>query len=386
MQIHVAGRLQHTEEYYFSKKLREIDQLNQTGEKVINLGIGSPDLPPHPSVIETLHEYASLPDTHGYQSYRGVPALRQAISVWYARYYGVTLDADTEVLPLIGSKEGIVHICMTYLQAGDKALIPNPGYPAYAAAVRLSGATAVPYALHAENNWLPDLEALSQQDLSNVKLMWLNYPHMPTGVKASLSFFREVVAFAKRHQILLCHDNPYSFILNDDPQSLLAVEGALDVAIELNSLSKSANMAGWRIGMLAAAEDRINEILRFKSNMDSGTFLPTQMAATKALALGPDWYDSLNTTYHARRKKVHQLLDELGCTYDPDQIGLFVWAKTPDIYPDGYALSDEILQKSKVFITPGGIFGSGGNSYIRVSLCATEEVLESAIKRIQSID
>lgn len=382
MQIHIAGRLQHTEEYYFSKKLREIDQLNQTGEKVINLGIGSPDLPPHPSVTETLHEYASLPDTHGYQSYRGVPALRQAISTWYARYYGVTLNADTEVLPLIGSKEGIVHICMTYLQAGDKALIPNPGYPAYAAAVRLSEATAIPYALHAENNWLPDLEALSRQDLSNVKLMWLNYPHMPTGAKASLSFFRDVVAFARQHQILLCHDNPYSFILNDDPQSLLAVEGALDVAIELNSLSKSANMAGWRIGMLAAAADRINEILRFKSNMDSGTFLPTQMAAAKALALGPDWYESLNATYRIRRKKVYQLLDGLGCVYDPNQVGLFIWAKIPDTYPDGYALSDEILQKSKVFITPGGIFGSGGDSYIRVSLCATEEVLENAINRI----
>ena len=382
MQIQVADRLQHTEEYYFSKKLREIDTLNQTGEKVINLGIGSPDLPPHPTVIQTLHEYAALPHTHAYQNYKGIPALRQAITGWYKRYYGVSLNPDTNVLPLIGSKEGIVHTCMTYLQDGDEALIPNPGYPTYSSAVRLSGAMGVPYTLTPENNWMPDLDALAKKDLSRVKLMWLNYPHMPTGTAATETFFREAVAFAKQYGILLCHDNPYSFILNDEPQSLMAIDGAMDIAIELNSLSKSANMAGWRIGMLVASETRINEILRFKSNMDSGMFLPAQMAAAKALALGPEWYDELNNTYQRRRQKVYRLLDQLGCVYARTQVGLFVWAKVPISYPNGYSLSDEILQKSRVFITPGGIFGDGGDAYIRVSLCATEAVLDEAYERI----
>ncbi len=382
MQIQVAERLQHTEEYYFSKKLREIDTLNQTGVKVINLGIGSPDLPPHPSVIQTLHDYAALPHTHAYQNYKGIPALRQAIADWYARYYGVSLDPNTNVLPLIGSKEGIVHTCMTYLQTGDEALIPNPGYPTYSSAVRLSGATGIPYTLTPENNWLPDLDALAKEDLSRVKLMWLNYPHMPTGTAANEAFFKEMIAFAKQYNILLCHDNPYSFILNDHPQSLMAIDGALDVAIELNSLSKSANMAGWRVGMLVASETRINEIIRFKSNMDSGMFLPVQMAAAKALSLGPDWYAELNNTYRNRRQKVYQLLDKLGCSYDRNQVGLFVWANTPATYASGYALSDKILQKSRVFITPGGIFGDGGNAYIRVSLCATESVLDEAYERI----
>lgn len=382
MQIQVAKRLQHTEEYYFSKKLREIEALNQSGEKVINLGIGSPDLPPHPSVVETLHEYASLPNTHAYQNYKGVLPLRQAIADWYNRYYGVLLDPNINVLPLIGSKEGIVHICMTYLAEGDEALFPNPGYPAYSAAVRLSGATGIPYTLIPENNWLPDLDALAKTDLSRVKLMWLNYPHMPTGAPARESFFKEIVAFAKQHNILLCHDNPYSFILNDQPKSLMSVEGALEVAIELNSLSKSANMAGWRVGMLVGAETRINEIIRFKSNMDSGMFLPVQMAAAKALSLGPEWYSELNDTYQQRREKVYQLLDTLGCTYDKGQVGLFIWAKIPELYPDGYALSDEVLQRSRVFITPGGIFGSAGASYIRISLCATETTLDQACERI----
>src|SRR5690606_30069325 len=300
MQIQVAKRLQHTEEYYFSRKLREIETLNQSGEKVINLGIGSPDLPPHPSVIETLYEYASRPDTHAYQNYQGILPLRQAIADWYGRYYGVSLDPNQNVLPLIGSKEGIVHICMTYLAEGDEALFPNPGYPAYSAAIRLSGATGIPYNLNPENDWLPDLDALAKTDLSRVKLMWLNYPHMPTGASAKDSFFRDVVAFAKQHHILLCHDNPYSFILNEHPKSLMSVDGAMDVAIELNSLSKSANMAGWRIGMLVAAEERINEIIRFKSNMDSGMFLPLQMAAAKALSLGPQWYSELNHIYRNR--------------------------------------------------------------------------------------
>lgn len=383
MQINVAKRLQQTEEYYFSKKLREIDELNKSGARVINLGIGSPDLPPHPEVIQTLHEQASLPNTHGYQNYKGSPVLRKAIADWYERYYRVSLNPEKEVLPLIGSKEGIVHICMTYLQEGDEVLIPNPGYPAYAAAVRLSGATAVPYTMTEENDWLPNLKELEQTDLSKVRIMWINYPHMPTGSKATAAFFEAVIAFGKKHNILICHDNPYSFILNDHPQSILETEGAKDVAIELNSLSKSSNMAGWRIGMLCAAEERINEILRFKSNMDSGMFLPLQLAAAKALSLDSTWYTELNAAYQKRKNKALELLDLLNCSYRKDQVGLFIWAKVPEKYTNGYELSDEVLNKARVFITPGGIFGDAGNGYIRVSLCATETVFEEAIARIR---
>lgn len=382
MEIEVAKRLQHTEEYYFSKKLREIDALNQAGANVLNLGIGSPDLPPHPSVIDTLVEYASKPTTHAYQSYRGVPALRQAIAAWYDTHYGVSLNPDTQVLPLIGSKEGIVHICMTYLQEGDSVLVPNPGYPTYASAVRLSGATVIPYSLSEENGWFPNLDKLEQEGLSNVKMMWINYPHMPTGAAATPAFFKRIVDFARKHQILLCHDNPYSFILNDQPSSLMATEGAMDVAIELNSLSKSANMAGWRIGMLVGNADRVNEILRFKSNMDSGMFLPAQMAAATALGLGRDWYETLNNVYRARRQYVFDILDLLGCSYDKNQVGMFVWAKIPNQYADGYALSDEILHGARVFITPGGIFGDAGNEYIRISLCSPAERYEEARQRI----
>ncbi|EEI89772.1 aminotransferase, class I/II [Sphingobacterium spiritivorum ATCC 33300] len=288
-----------------------------------------------------------------------------------------------EILPLIGSKEGIVHICMTYLQEGDEVLIPNPGYPAYAAAVRLSGATAVPYTMTEENDWLPNLNELEQTDLSKVKIMWINYPHMPTGSKATTSFFEAVIAFGKKYNILICHDNPYSFILNDHPQSILETEGAKDVAIELNSLSKSSNMAGWRIGMLCAAEERINEILRFKSNMDSGMFLPLQLAAAKALSLDSAWYTELNAAYQKRKDKALELLDLLSCSYREDQVGLFIWAKVPEKYTNGYQLSDEVLNKARVFITPGGIFGDAGNGYIRVSLCATEAVFEEAIARIR---
>ncbi|MGN0003786.1 MAG: pyridoxal phosphate-dependent aminotransferase, partial [Sphingobacterium composti] len=294
MEIQVAKRLQHTEEYYFSKKLREIDEMNKAGAQVINLGIGSPDLPPHPEVVKVLNEQAALSNTHGYQNYKGAPALRQAMADWYARYYTVNLDANTEILPLIGSKEGIVHICMTYLQEGDEVLIPNPGYPAYTSAVRITGATPVPYTLTQGNNWLVDFEELESRDLSKVKMMWINYPHMPTGALANKEFFEKVIAFGKKHNILICHDNPYSFILNDSPESIMAIEGAKEVAIELNSLSKSSNMAGWRIGMLVANETRIGEILRFKSNMDSGMFLPLQLAAAKALSLDKSWYTQLN--------------------------------------------------------------------------------------------
>lgn len=383
MHIEVAQRLQHTEEYYFSTKLREIDEMNKRGAQVINLGIGSPDLPPHPDVLRVLNEEASKNNTHGYQSYRGAAALREAMADWYNRYYRVHLNPQTEILPLIGSKEGIVHVCMTYLQEGDKVLIPNPGYPAYTSAVRVSGATAISYELKAENNWQPDFEALENSDLSNVKMMWINYPHMPTGTPATMELFERVVAFGKKHNILICHDNPYSFILNDKPLSLMAVPDAKEVAIELNSLSKSSNMAGWRIGMLIADESRINEILRFKSNMDSGMFLPLQLAAATALRLDSSWYSELNAVYAKRREKVFHIMDILECHYDQEQVGLFVWAKVPNKYADGYRLSDDILYRAHVFITPGGIFGSAGEQYIRISLCAKEDVLDQAIERIK---
>jgi len=384
MEIEVAKRLQQTEEYYFSKKLREIDQMNQAGAQVINLGIGSPDLPPHPEVIKELHEQAMLPNNHGYQSYKGALALRQAMADWYYRYYSVTLDPNTEILPLIGSKEGIVHICMTYLQEGDEVLIPNPGYPAYTSAVRLTGATIVPYTLQQESNWLIDFDALEQRDLSKVKMLWMNYPHMPTGASANMDFFKKAIAFAKKHNILIVHDNPYSFILNKEPISILAVEGALDVAIELNWLSKSSNMAGWRIGMLMADSKRIDEILRFKSNMDSGMFLPMQLAAAKALRLDSSWYDTLNEEYALRREKVYQIMDLLGCSYDKNQVGLFIWAKIPSNYANSYLLADDVLYKAKVFITPGGIFGTAGEQYIRISLCGKLQTLDAAIERLKA--
>jgi aspartate/methionine/tyrosine aminotransferase len=380
----LSHRLEGIGEYYFSSKLREIDELNKAGKGIINLGIGSPDLPPHPDVIKTLQDEASKENVHAYQSYKGSPILREAIAEWYKKYYAVNIAPATEILPLLGSKEGIMHICMTYLNEGDQVLIPNPGYPTYTSAVKLAGGTPLYYELTAENNWAPDFENLEKSDLSKVKLMWVNYPHMPTGQLPSKLLFEKLVAFAKKHQILICHDNPYSFILNDTPMSLLSIEGAKEVVIELNSLSKSHNMAGWRVGMLIAAEERINEILRFKSNMDSGMFLPVQLAAAKALSLDKSWYNSVNKIYQARREKVFELLDVLKCVYSKEQVGLFVWANVPSEYKDGYALSDKVLYDANVFITPGGIFGSAGNDYIRVSLCGSVEKFSEAIKRIEA--
>jgi aspartate/methionine/tyrosine aminotransferase len=380
----LSHRLEGIGEYYFSSKLREIDELNKAGKGIINLGIGSPDLPPHPDVIKTLQNEASKENVHAYQSYKGSPILREAIAEWYKKYYAVNIAPATEILPLLGSKEGIMHICMTYLNEGDQVLIPNPGYPTYTSAVKLAGGTPLYYELTAENNWAPDFENLEKSDLSKVKLMWVNYPHMPTGQLPSKLLFEKLVAFAKKHQILICHDNPYSFILNDTPMSLLSIEGAKEVVIELNSLSKSHNMAGWRVGMLIAAEERINEILRFKSNMDSGMFLPVQLAAAKALSLDKSWYNSVNKIYQSRREKVFELLDVLKCVYSKEQVGLFVWANVPSEYKDGYALSDKVLYDANVFITPGGIFGSAGNDYIRVSLCGSVEKFSEAIKRIEA--
>jgi LL-diaminopimelate aminotransferase len=384
MNFKTANRLASINEYYFSQKLREIDSLNKEGKNIINLGIGSPDLPPHPDVIKVLQDEAAKLNTHAYQSYKGSPILRNAIAAWYNTWYGVKLNADTEVLPLIGSKEGIMHICMTYLNNGDEALIPNPGYPTYKAAVTLAGGVCVDYDLVEENNWLPDFEALSKKDLSKVKLMFVNYPHMPTGQLPTKEVFEKIIDFAKANNILVVHDNPYSFILNEKPMSILHVGGAKDVAIELNSLSKSQNMAGWRVGIMCGAKERIEDVLRFKSNMDSGMFLPVQLAAAKALSLNKNWYEKVNNVYGVRKEKAIELLDLLNCMYDKTQAGMFVWAKIPTNFEDGYKLSDDVLYNANVFITPGGIFGSNGNDYVRVSLCAPVEKFEEAIERLKN--
>jgi aspartate/methionine/tyrosine aminotransferase len=413
--MQTSKRLEGIGEYYFSQKLREIEELNKQGKNIINLGIGSPDLPPHPDVIKVLQEESAKPDVHTYQSYKGSPVLRRAMSDWYKKWYAVDLNPDTEILPLIGSKEGIMHICMTYLNKNDEVLVPNPGYPTYSSAVKLAGGKCKEYKLSEKNNYEPDFKKLKKivQKAKRkvcakvaspkgggregaVKLMFVNYPQMPTGQLPSKALFEKLVAFGKKNNILIVHDNPYSFILNDDPMSLLGVQGAKDWVIELNSLSKSHNMAGWRVGMLCGAKERIEEVLRFKSNMDSGMFLPVQLAAAKALTLEKDWHDEVNKVYNARRKKVFQLLDLLNCKYSKQQAGMFVWAKVPEKYlkyedfskipplGGGGALSDDVLYNSNVFITPGGIFGSAGEQYIRISLCAPVEKFEEAINRIKN--
>lgn len=381
--MQTAKRLEGIGEYYFSQKLREIDSLNKEGKNIINLGIGSPDMPPHPDVVKILQEEAAKPNTHAYQNYKGSPVLRKAIADWYKKWYGVTLNADTEILPLIGSKEGIMHICMTYLDKGDEVLVPDPGYPTYRSAVALAGGKCIEYTLKEKNNYEPEFEKLEAKKLAKVKLMFVNYPHMPTGQLPTMQLLEKLVAFGKKHNILIIHDNPYSFILNDNPVSLLQVKDAKDSVIELNSLSKSHNMAGWRVGMLCGAKERIEEVLRFKSNMDSGMFLPLQLAAAKALTLGEEWQQQVNDIYRKRREKVFQLLKLLKCKFSKEQAGMFVWAKIPASYKDGYVLSDEVLHKAHVFITPGAIFGKAGIKYIRVSLCAPVEKFEEAIQRIK---
>jgi LL-diaminopimelate aminotransferase len=382
MNISTSKRLDGIGEYYFSQKLREIDELNKQGKAIINLGIGSPDLPPHPDVIRVLQEESAKPNVHAYQSYKGSPVLRNAVKDWYSKWYNVSLDADKEILPLIGSKEGIMHICMTYLNEGDEVLVPNPGYPTYRSAVKLAGGICIDYELKEENNYEPDLDAIGNHN-GRIKLMFVNYPHMPTGQLPSARLFARLVDWAKKNNVLIVHDNPYSFILNENPVSLLSADGARDVVIELNSLSKSQNMAGWRVGVLVGAKERIDEVLRFKSNMDSGMFLPVQLAAAKALSLDKSWYNSVNSVYADRRKKVFHLLDLLGCTYSKQQVGMFVWARIPGNYKSGFELSDEVLYESNVFITPGGIFGNAGDAYIRVSLCSPVEKLDEAISRCE---
>ena len=386
MSLHIstASRLNTVEEYYFSTKLKQIAQFKAEGIPVINIGIGSPDLAPSQKTIDALTAAAANPDHHAYQGYQGIPALRKAFADFYATHYRVELNPASEVLPLMGSKEGIMHISMAYLEAGDETLIPNPGYPTYQAACSLAGAKVVPYELSEKTGWLPDLDALEARDLSKVKIMWVNYPHMPTGAKANLAFFERLKNFAEKHSILIVNDNPYSFILNDEPISMLAIPGMMDVGIELNSLSKSHNMAGWRIGALLGKPEFLNPVLKFKSNMDSGMFLPLQLAAVEALSADANWFKQQNTIYKSRQKLVFKLLDLLGCTYDQAQSGMFVWAKTPNNFSSGYTLSDQILIENAVFITPGGIFGSQGNEYIRISLCAKEEIFKEVIQRIKS--
>jgi aspartate/methionine/tyrosine aminotransferase len=383
MTILPANRISEVKEYYFSKKLREIDELRQQGIDIINLGIGNPDRSPSDEVLIELNETAANKGNHGYQSYIGIPELRQSFADWYTTYFNVSLNPATEILPLMGSKEGIMHISMAFLNKGDQVLVPNPGYPTYASVSHLVEAEIINYDLKEELNWQPDFDQLEKLDLSKVKMMWVNYPNMPTGANATLELFEKLVAFGKKHHILICNDNPYSFILNDDPLSIFRIEGAKDIAIELNSLSKSHNMAGWRVGMVAANPTFIQYILRVKSNMDSGMFKPLQLAAAKALSLGKEWYAEVNKEYLERRKLVWEIMDTLHCSYDKNQSGMFIWAKIPDNITSAIDLSDKILNQAHVFITPGTIFGTQGNRYIRISLCAKQDILLESIKRIK---
>ncbi|MGB4899723.1 MAG: aminotransferase class I/II-fold pyridoxal phosphate-dependent enzyme [Saprospiraceae bacterium] len=384
MIIEPSHRIATVEEYYFSTKLKHIAQMRAQGAEIINLGIGSPDLPPHPEVIETLNTWAHKPDAHGYQSYQGRPELRKAMADFYKKYFHTELNPDSEILPLIGSKEGIMHICMAFLNPGDKVLVPDPGYPTYSAAIKLAGATPIYYDLSPDKEWRLDLDDLAHVQPGEYKMMWINYPHMPTGQSADKPFLEKLLAWARQKNIILCNDNPYSFVLNEDYISLLSIEGAKDQAIELNSMSKAQNMAGWRVGMVATNKTWIDYILRFKSNMDSGMFLPMQMAAVKALQLGDDWYQQLNLIYYERKRHACRILDFLGCTYQADQKGMFLWAKVPDNIKDGYELSDRILADHHVFITPGGIFGKNGLHYVRISLCTTTDIFDQAYNRIES--
>ena len=377
-----ARRLDSVKEYYFSKKLKEIAQLNANGADIISLGIGGPDRPPHRDVIDTLCSEAAVPSNHSYQPYVGIPQLRQAFAAWYLRFYGVSLDTNTEIQPLIGSKEGILHTTLAFVNPGDGVLVPNPGYPTYSSVSRLAEAEIFTYDLLESNNWQPDFDQLEAMPLDKIKLMWVNYPNMPTGAQASMELFQRLVDFGKRHGIVIVNDNPYSFILHEKPLSILSVPGAKDIAIEMNSMSKSHNMAGWRIGMLASNPQFIQWILKVKSNIDSGQFKPMMLAAVKALEAPDSWYEDVNATYSRRRKIAEKIMATLGCSFDPRQGGLFLWGKIADDMESAEAVSDMLLYDARVFITPGFIFGSNGNRYIRISLCATEEKMNEALERI----
>ena len=379
--IKAAKRLEAVQEYYFSKKLREVRRLIAAGKPIINMGIGSPDLKPPMQVLEAIQGSLSDASAHKYQSYQGLPELRNAISKFYNNKFSVTTNPEDEVLPLMGSKEGIMHISMAFLNEGDQVLIPNPGYPTYTSVTKLVGAEPIFYNLSATNNWQPNYEELDAQDLSCVKIMWVNYPHMPTGTSATLETFKKLVEFGKKHQILIINDNPYSFILNKNPTSILQVDGAKDTALELNSLSKTFNMAGWRVGMVLGNAAYINEILKVKSNMDSGMFYGIQKGAIEALQLSNDWFTAQDKIYKERRDLIWELADKLNCTYDKNSTGLFVWAKIP-AGKKSEEVTDAILYDKDIFITPGTIFGSQGEGYIRFSLCVTTEIIDEAISRI----
>jgi hypothetical protein len=384
MKVKPADRTLSVQEYYFSQKLRQIDQMRKAGASIISLGIGSPDQAPSENTVRRLIDESTKATSHGYQSYIGIPELRQAFAGWYKKYFGVELNPDNEILPLMGSKEGIMHISMAFINQGDEVLVPDPGYPTYSSVTNLVGGKIRYYELDEKTGWMPDLQALELLDLSKVKLMWVNYPHMPTGTPGSLKLFENLVAFADAHSILICNDNPYSFILNRNYLSLLSVDGAKEVALELNSLSKSHNMAGWRIGMVAGHSEYLKSILRVKSNMDSGMFLPIQKAAVEALNNPQDWYEQINKVYEKRRKTVEEIMDILGCQYDKNQVGLFVWGRIPETIASCEEYVEEILKKAGVFITPGFIFGSKGERYIRISLCARADLLEEAKNRISA--
>ena len=386
MNIIPAQRVTEVQEYYFSKKLKEVAQLNAQGADIISLGIGGPDRPPHKDVIDTLCAEAQVESNHSYQPYVGIPQLRQAFARWYNRWYGVELDANTEIQPLIGSKEGILHVSLAFLNPGDGVLVPNPGYPTYSSVSRLAQAEIFNYDLTEENGWYPDFEALEKLPLERIKLMWINYPHMPTGTPATLDLYQKIIDFGRRHNIVIVNDNPYSFILNDKPMSILQVDGAKDIAIEMNSMSKSHNMAGWRVGMLASNPTFINWILKVKSNIDSGQFKPVMLAAVKALEADKDWYTTLNNLYRSRRNVAEEIMTELGCTFNPSQRGLFLWGRIPDSIASSETLADKVLYDARVFITPGFIFGSNGDRYIRISLCATEENMRRALNRIREMN
>jgi aspartate/methionine/tyrosine aminotransferase len=386
MIIKPAERTNKVREYYFSQKLAQIEMMRIDGADVINLGIGSPDQPPSKATVDALVSEARKEGSHGYQSYTGIPALRQALSKWYKRYFNVELDPAKEILPLMGSKEGIMHISLAFINTGDEVLVPDPGYPTYTSVTELVGGVVRKFDLKEENGWEPDIEALEKQDLSKVKLMWVNYPNMPTGAKATSELFEKLVKFTNAHNILLCNDNPYSFILNKDHRSILATKGAMENVLELNSLSKSHNMAGWRVGMVAGGSEYIKTILKVKSNMDSGMFLGLQKAAVEALSNPDSWLDDVNTVYFRRRIIVEDIMKMLDCSFDRAQSGLFVWGKIPAGIPDCEGFVEDILNKAKVFITPGFIFGKNGERYIRISLCATENRLREAKERIALTD
>jgi len=382
MIVEIADRLKDVQPYYFVKKLEEIRQMTKEGKDVINFGIGSPDLPPSKEVLDKLYEVSTLSNSHGYQPYAGIPELREGIAQFYKQTYNIDLNA-AEVLPLMGSKEGVLHTTLAFVNPGDTVLVPNPGYPTYTSLSKLLGVNIQYYNLKEENNWYPDFDELDGIDYSKVKMLWVNYPHMPTGTPARIDVFEKLIALAKKHKFLICHDNPYSLVLNQEaPTSILAVEGAKDVALELNSFSKSHNMAGWRIGMIVGAEEYIKTVLRVKSNIDSGMFLGIQHAAVEALKMDEIWHAERNDTYKKRRYWVWQILDKLGFDYSKDQEGMFVWAKPKDKNMDIPAFIDEMLQKYHLFFTPGSIFGSNGDGFIRLSLCVKEEKIKQAYDRL----